>query len=149
MAALLRRTTMTGAVAVAGLAGAVAVGGDGAEALVLADEPAASCYLPERQVFLRWLAADSEAGLVAAADRVLADPSIVWEDCGTWKTGGPAVLMDSASAGAELGVEYPGGGLPDQAPVPLPAGTWRVRAVHVEVDGYTWADLVHLLPTGP
>jgi hypothetical protein len=36
------------ACAVEGLAGTVAVGGDGAEALVLADEPATSCYLPER-----------------------------------------------------------------------------------------------------
>jgi hypothetical protein len=57
--------------------------------------------------------------------------------------------MDSASAGADLGVEYPGGGLADQAPVPLPAGTWRVRAVHVKVDGSTWAGLVHLLPADP
>jgi hypothetical protein len=57
--------------------------------------------------------------------------------------------MDSANAGTDLGVEYPGGGLPDQAPVPLPAGSWTVRAVHTEVDGYTWVGLVHLLPAGP
>jgi hypothetical protein len=137
------------ACAVDGLARAVAVGEEGAQALVLADEPANTCYLPERQVFLRWLAADSEAGLLAAADRVLADPSIVWDDCGIWKADGPAVLMDSVNAGADLGVEYPGGGLPDQAPVPLPGGSWTVRAVHTEVDGYTWVGLVHLLPAGP
>ncbi len=29
---------------------------------------------------------------------------------------------------SDLGVEYPDGGVPDQAPVPLPAGRWRVRA---------------------
>ena len=137
------------ACAVEGLAGAIAVGDKGAQALVLADEPATTCYLPERQVFLRWLAADSEAGLLAAAGRVLADPSIVWDDCGTWNTDGPAVLMDSANAGTDLGVEYPGGGQPEQAPVPLPSSNWRVRAIHTEVNGYTWVGLVHLLPAGP
>ena len=55
--------------------------------------------------------------------------------------------MDSANAGTDLDVEYPGGGRPDQAPVPLPAGTWRIRAVYAEADGHTWAGLVHLLPT--
>ena len=137
------------ACAVEGLAGAIAVGREGAQALVLADEPATSCYLPERRAFLRWLAADSESELAAAAGRVLADPSTAWLDCGTWTTDGPAVLMDSANAGTELGVEYPGGGLPGQAPVPLPAGTWRVRAVHTEADGHTWVGLVQLLPTSP
>lgn len=37
--------------------------------------------------------------------------------------------MDSAVAGADLGMEYPGGGRPDQSPVQIPAGQWRVRAV--------------------
>ncbi len=105
------------------------MGEAGAQALVLADEPATSCYLPAHRAFLRWLAASSEADLAAAAGRVLADPATGWEGCGPWTTDGPAVLMDSTTAGTELGVAYPGGGLPDQASVPLPAGTWQVRAV--------------------
>ncbi|MFE7098906.1 Imm21 family immunity protein [Streptomyces erythrochromogenes] len=130
-----------------GLAGVVPVGGAGAQALVLADEPATTCYLPEHRAFLRWLAADSEAGLKAAAEAVLADPATQWEECGTWASDGPAVLMDSAEAGAEMDVEYPGGGgLPAQAPVPLPAGRWRVRAVHTEADEENWVGLVQLLP---
>jgi hypothetical protein len=137
------------ACAVEGLAEAIAVGEEGAQALVLADEPAASCYLPEHRVFLRRLAVFSESGLMAAAGQVLASASIVWEECGTWTTDGPAVLMDSVTAGAELGIEYPGGGLPEQAPVPLPAGTWRIRAVHAEADDGTQVVLVHLLPAGP
>jgi hypothetical protein len=56
--------------------------------------------------------------------------------------------MDSVSAGADL-VEYPAGGLPDSASVPLPAGTWKVRAVHSEADEHTWVGLVQLLHTGP
>lgn len=88
---------------------------------MLADEPATSCYLPRHRVFPRWLAGDSETGL-------------------------PAVLMDSAEAGSELGVEYPGGGMPAEAPVPLPAGHWRVRATQAEVDEENWVGLVQLLP---
>lgn len=137
------------ACAVEGLAGAITVGGSGAQALVLADEPAASCYLPGHRVFLRWLAARTESGLIAAAGQVFASPSLVWEDCGTWTTDGPAILMDSVTAGAELGIEYPRGGLPEQAPVPLPAGTWTIRAVHTEADDGTLVGLVHLLPASP
>ncbi|MFE6909031.1 Imm21 family immunity protein [Streptomyces erythrochromogenes] len=43
----------------------------GAQVLVLEDEPATTCCLPEHRAFLRWLAADSEAGLKAAAEAVL------------------------------------------------------------------------------
>ncbi|MGW0184621.1 Imm21 family immunity protein [Streptomyces sp. NPDC003362] len=66
------------------LTGVITVGENGAQALALADEPATSCYLPERRTFLRWLTADSEAGLKAAAEAVLADPTTEWEECGTW-----------------------------------------------------------------
>jgi hypothetical protein len=135
------------ACAVDDLAGVITVGEGGAQALVLGDEPATSCYLPEHRAFLRWLAADSAPGLKAAAEAVLADPATRWEECGTWVTDGPAVLMDSAEAGAELNIEYPGGGLPAQAPVPLPAGRWRVRAVHTQADEENWVGLVQILPT--
>ncbi|MFE1949258.1 Imm21 family immunity protein [Streptomyces sp. NPDC059524] len=134
------------ACAVDELAGVIAVGESGAQALVLADEPSTSCYLPEHRAFLRWLAAGSEAGLMAAAEVVLADPATEWEDCGTWTSDGPAVLMDSAEAGPDLGIEYPGGGTPAQAPVPLPAGRWRVRATHAKADERHWVGLIQLLP---
>ncbi|MER5894414.1 Imm21 family immunity protein [Streptomyces sp. NPDC001876] len=134
------------ACAVDDLAGVINVGDTGAQALVLADEPATSCCLPEHRAFLRWLGADSEDGLKAAAEAVLADPVTEWEECGTWASDGPAALMDSAEAGADLGVECPGGGVPAQAPVPLPAGRWTVRAVHTKADEANWVGLVQLLP---
>jgi hypothetical protein len=105
-----------------------------------------TCYLPEHQAFVRWLGADSVAGLIAAARTVLTDPAVEWEECGVWDTDGPAVLMDSASVGAELDIEYPGGGMPEQAPVPIPAGRWTVRAVHTRVNEETSVGLVQLLP---
>ncbi|RSS79941.1 Imm21 family immunity protein [Streptomyces sp. WAC06614] len=134
------------ACAVEDLAGVIPVGENGSQALVLADEPATSCYLPELRTFLRWLAADSEGELSAAADAALADPATVWEECGTWVSDGPAVLMDSAEAGSDLGIEYPDGGMPAEAAVPLPAGRWRVRATHTKVGEENWVGLVRLLP---
>ncbi|WP_370082953.1 hypothetical protein [Streptacidiphilus sp. MAP12-16] len=56
--------------------------------------------------------------------------------------------MDSAAAGTELNVGYPGGGLPDQAPVQIPSGRWTVRAIRVQADSHTWVGLVQLLPAG-
>lgn len=128
------------------LAGVIPIDENGAQALVLADEPATSCYLPQHRVFLRWRAAETEAGLRAAADTVLVDPATVWEECGTWVSDGPAVLMDSAEAGSDLGLEYPDGGMPAEAPVPLPAGRWRVRAAQTKVDEENWVGLVQILP---
>ncbi|WP_051972406.1 Imm21 family immunity protein [Amycolatopsis japonica] len=59
------------------LAGTLSIGG--ATGLVLDDEPAATCYLPEHRAFLRWLAADSDDELRTEAERILADPVTLWE----------------------------------------------------------------------
>ncbi|MFD6821988.1 Imm21 family immunity protein [Streptomyces sp. NPDC060085] len=133
------------ACAVDDLAGVIPIDENGAQALVLADEPATSCYLPQHRAFLRWLAAETEAGLSAAADAVLADPATVWEECGTWVSDGPAVLMDSAEAGSDLGIEYPDGGMPAEGSVPLPVGRWKVRATQTWVGEENWVALVQLL----
>ncbi|WP_345730670.1 Imm21 family immunity protein, partial [Cryptosporangium minutisporangium] len=61
--------------------------GPQALALVLADEPALTCYLAERNILVRWLAADSAAELIGAATDVLDDPDAEWEECGVWETG--------------------------------------------------------------
>ncbi|MFD8074039.1 Imm21 family immunity protein [Streptomyces sp. NPDC059718] len=134
------------ACAVDDLAGVIPIGDDGGQGLVLGDMPARTCYLPAHRAFLRWGGADSEAELVAAAETVLADPAVEWEASGTWRTDGPAVLMDSAEAGGLLGVEYPGGGRPEQAPVPLPHGRWAVQSVHARACDRTSLDLVRLVP---
>ncbi|MFD7873648.1 Imm21 family immunity protein [Streptomyces sp. NPDC059766] len=128
-------------------AGVITAGAEAATVLVLADEPATTCFLPEKLLFVRWLAADSEAELFAAAEAVMADPDTAWVDGGLWVTDGPAILMDSAEAGADLGVDYPGGGRPDQALVALPAGRWGVRAVHA-TDEFPWVGLVQLVAEG-
>ncbi|CAM5463712.1 hypothetical protein SSPIM334S_01407 [Streptomyces spiroverticillatus] len=125
------------------LSAAIPVHGTGVQALVLADEPATTCYLPEHRAFLRWLGAESTEDLISAAETVLADPATAWDDCGSWTTDGPAVLMDAVASGSEVSASEPDF---EQAPVPVPAGRWRVRAVHTEVDAGTWVGLVQLLP---
>ncbi|MFJ4893893.1 Imm21 family immunity protein [Streptomyces sp. NPDC088788] len=132
--------------AVDDLGGVITVGAHSAQALVLADERATSCFLPEHRAFLRWLAADSEDELRAAARAVLADPATEWEECGTWSSDGPVTLMDSAESGSALDTEYPGGGMPSQASVALPAGRWRIRATHTKADEDSWVGLVQMLP---
>ncbi|MEV5351152.1 Imm21 family immunity protein, partial [Streptomyces achromogenes] len=92
---------------VEGWASAIAVGAGAVTALVLADEPSRTCFLPENLLLVRWLAADSEAELFAAVEAVLADPDTALEHGGLWGNDGPAVVMDSAVAGPDLGVEYP------------------------------------------
>lgn len=117
-----------------------------ASGLVLADEPATTCYLPEQNLFVRWLAADSDAELLEAARAVLDDPATDWEDCGVWETDGSAVLLDSAVAGADLTAEYPDQeGLPEQAQILVPAGRWNVRATQ-KTGEFPWVGIVQLLP---
>ncbi|WP_228473939.1 Imm21 family immunity protein [Streptomyces calidiresistens] len=130
---------------VEGWAGVIDVGAE-SSGVVLADEPATTCYLSEQKIFLRWLAADSDAELLEAAMAVLDDPVREWEDCGVWETDGAAVLLDSAVAGSDLAVEYPdGGGFPEQARISVPAGRWSVRAFHRTGD-FPWVGIVRLLP---
>lgn len=125
------------------LAGVIALGAGDTNALVLADEPARTCFLPEKLLFVRWMSADSEAELFTGVEAVLADPDTAWEDGGLWVTDGSAMLMDSVAVGADLGVDHPDGGWPDAAPVQLPAGRWRVRAAY-KVDEFPWVGLVQL-----
>ncbi|MGW5172654.1 Imm21 family immunity protein [Streptomyces nodosus] len=50
------------------------------QGLVLADEPAGSCYLPEHRALARWVGADCTVDLVASAQAMPAAPITVWED---------------------------------------------------------------------
>ncbi|WP_084597901.1 Imm21 family immunity protein [Micromonospora chokoriensis] len=114
--------------------GVVDVGDE--QALVLADEPASTTYLPDRRIFVRWLCANSEADVVRLVPRAveIAD----WEDAGTWTTSGPAELFDSAYHGG--GLEYT-----THLAVDLARGTYLIRTAHVEPDNETALVMVHLV----
>lgn len=132
------------ACAVEGLAGVIDVGPE--QALVLADGPATSCYLPELRAFVRWEAADGEPQLLALARAILGgEVAADWDECGFWMVDGPALLMDSAVSGEEVGRPFPGGGTPSRAPVEITPGRWRVQATWVESER-TWVGVVRLGP---
>ncbi|WP_141913048.1 Imm21 family immunity protein [Micromonospora sp. A202] len=81
------------------------------------------------------------------ARSILDDHAAEWAQCGIWETDGPTVLIDSVTPGTELNVPYPGEEkMPEQAPVPTPAGRWAVRAVHTWANEETAVGLVQLLP---
>ena len=117
-----------------GYAGCLAAG-DG-QVLVLGDEPASTTYLPEQRLFVRWICADSEDDVIRLVPKAVETAD--WEDAGTWTTGGPAQLFDSAYAGDELDDEQP-------LAVDTAGGTYLVRAACVEPEEGTTLVLVQLI----
>ncbi len=104
--------------------------------LVLGDEPASTTYLPEQRLFVRWICADSEDDVIRLVPKAVETAD--WEDAGTWTTGGPAQLFDSAYAGDELDDEQP-------LAVDTAGGTYLVRAACVEPEEGTTLVLVQLI----
>ncbi|MEU3890554.1 immunity 21 family protein [Streptomyces sp. NPDC029041] len=109
-------------------------------ALVLGDEPAATAYLPDRGMFVRWRAADSEHELLASVPPATA--TAAWGPETTWKVPGPVRLFDAA---------WPGTGLADtdQVRVALEPGRYAVRAARVQPGPETWLDLIELRLLAP
>ncbi|GAA3472687.1 Imm21 family immunity protein [Nonomuraea roseola] len=97
-------------------------------------------YLTAERLFVRWAAANSEADLVAAAKRALADQPD-WDDDEdlNWEVQEAVVLFDSAVPGAELEPD-------DRLIVDLEPGQYRVRATYTKDEG-NWMILVQLQPT--
>ncbi|MEU7900300.1 Imm21 family immunity protein [Nonomuraea sp. NPDC049152] len=125
------------ACAVEGYIGLVAVGAQ--QALVLSDEPAMTTYLVTERLFVRWAGAHSEAELVAAARRALAEQPD-WDDDEDliWEAQEAVVLFDSAIPGAELEPD-------DRLIIDFEPGRYRVRAIYTKDEDNRMV-LVHLQP---
>jgi hypothetical protein len=125
------------ACSVRGDIGLVDVGGQ--QALVLGDEPARTTYLADERLFLRWVAADSEAELVEAAQRALRN-GVRWDEDQdlVWVIRGPVVLFDSWLSGAEIEPD-------NHLVIDIEPGRYRVRATGLN-DHHNGAVLVQLLP---
>lgn len=67
---------------------------------MLGSDPASTTFLPDRDTFVRWIAADSEDQLLNSVDAALA--SAVWEETTVWDVPGPVVLFDAACPGGEV-----------------------------------------------
>ncbi|MEV7282411.1 IS5 family transposase [Streptomyces sp. NPDC093111] len=105
------------------------------QALVLGDDPASTSFLPERGLFVRWCAAESEEELLGSVDAALANAA--WEPEQLWDVPGPVVLFDSAWPGDESEPEH-------HLRVDLEPGRYSVRATYVEPNPETWLNLVQL-----
>ncbi|MFJ9058267.1 Imm21 family immunity protein [Streptomyces sp. NPDC102409] len=116
-----------------GYTGLVAIGQS--QALVLGDDPTSTSVLPERDLFVRWCAAESEEELLGSVDAALAHAA--WEPERHRDVPGPVVLFDSAWPGDELEPD-------SHLRVELGPGRYSVRAAHVEPDPETSLHLVQL-----
>lgn len=102
---------------------------DGAEALVLGDEPFSTAYLPECRVLVRWCYAESKDGV---ADLIRAElPTAEWEEGPVLSTTGELVMFDAAHFGTEVGT------LTDGSALELGAGRYRVDSASVEPNDLT------------
>ncbi|MEV8478322.1 Imm21 family immunity protein [Streptomyces sp. NPDC051173] len=102
---------------------------DGAEALILADEPLATAYLPEHQVLARWCYAESTED---AADIITTRLGTAeWEEGPVLRTAGELVMFDAAYFGTEVGI------LVDSATLDLGVGSYRVDSASIEPDDHT------------
>ncbi|WP_067830315.1 Imm21 family immunity protein [Actinomadura kijaniata] len=126
------------ACAVEGYIGLVEV--DGQHALVFGEEPAPTTYLPDKHLFARIAAADSEADFLAAVVQVVAE-HMPWDhdETLTWEVHEPVVLFDSAWPGAET---EPDNHLRIDTITP---GRYQVRATYRQ-EPDNWMILVHLQP---
>ncbi|MFC8950029.1 MULTISPECIES: Imm21 family immunity protein [Streptomyces] len=102
---------------------------DGAEALVLGDEPLSTAYLPEHRALVRWHYAESGKG---AADIIRTGlPNAEWEEGPVLSTTGELVMFDAAYFGTEVGT------LTNSTTVDLAAGRYRVESAAIEPNNLT------------
>ena len=125
------------ACSVKGDVGLVDVGGQ--QALVLGDEPASTAYLADERLFLRWVAADSEAELIEVARRARRS-GVQWDEDEDllWNIHGPVVLFESWSSGTEIEPD-------NHLVIDIEPGCYRVRAASLN-DHRTGGVLVQLQP---
>ncbi|MFE2879035.1 Imm21 family immunity protein [Streptomyces roseus] len=102
---------------------------DGAEALVLGDEPLSTAYLPEHRVLVRWYYAESEEGVADIIRAGLA--SAEWKAGPVLGTTGELVMFDAAHFGTEVGT------LTDSTALELAAGRYRVDSASIEPNDLT------------
>ncbi|GIF48799.1 beta-phosphoglucomutase-like phosphatase (HAD superfamily) [Asanoa ferruginea] len=120
------------ACAVNGYAGLIPVGD--VQALVLADEPAATTYLADRRAFVRWIHARSEEELIGLVPQAI--EAAAWEPVGEWVVTEPVEMLDSALAGTEE----------PRLAITVAPGTYQVRSAYIAPDQETAMVITQLIP---
>ncbi len=97
---------------------------DGAEALVLGNEPLRTTYLPEHRTIIRWCYAEREEGVA----QIIADgiPTAKWMRGLQFSTTGDLVVFDAAYFGSESGT------LTNSTVIHLDAGRYRLGTASIE-----------------
>ncbi|MER7211996.1 Imm21 family immunity protein [Streptosporangium sp. NPDC000239] len=111
-----------------GYIGLIDVGPD--KALVLGDYPAGTTFLPGHNIFVRWIAADSDADILQAATNMVG--SAQWEEELVWDIREPVILFDSVHGYDYIRSE-------EHLRVDLPPGRYTVRAAYAQTEA---ADMV-------
>jgi beta-phosphoglucomutase-like phosphatase (HAD superfamily) len=126
------------ACAVTGNTGLIPVGD--VQALVLADESAATTYLADCRTFVRWIDARSEADLIRLVP--LAIESARWETVGDWVVMEPVEMFDSTLSGTDRQFG-------PRLTIAIEPGTYRVRTAYVAPDPDTAMVITQLVPAAP
>jgi hypothetical protein len=92
-------------------------------ALVLADHPATTAFLPELNVFVRAIALDDDVNVETLVAELL--PTAAWDEALTWRVTEPVVLFDSVYGGLDLANE-------EYLRIALQPGEYTVEAAYVE-----------------
>ncbi|MEF9902460.1 immunity 21 family protein [Streptomyces sp. P9-A2] len=108
-------------------------------ALALGGEPAATAFLPEYATLVRWVAAESEAELLASVPEALR--TAPWQPEVHWQVPGTVLLFDAAWPG-------PHSADTEHIRLTLTPGRYAVRAARVRPGPETWLDLVQLRHLG-
>jgi hypothetical protein len=117
--------------------GVIPVGDPPVQALVLGEDPSNTTFLPERRMFVRWYAAESERAILDGLDAALATSD--WADGPLWTVDGPAVLFDSAYPGPRIDPR-------NRLRIDLDPGRYRTRIAYVDIDEQTQVVAVHVRP---
>jgi hypothetical protein len=108
-----------------------------AKALVFGDDPAPTTFLADRGLFVRRLAADSDAAVLAGLDE--SQEAAKWQEIGSWEIQDSLLLFDSAFAGSDTSIC-------GHLRVDLAPGIYSVSSAYVEPNPDTWLVLVRLTP---
>ncbi len=96
-----------------------------AKALVLGDQPAITTFLPASDLFVRWIAASSEAEVLDVATEAVG--SARWDEELTWDIDGPVILFDSVVGHDDLATE-------EHLRIDIPPGCYTVRAAYIQTE---------------
>jgi hypothetical protein len=110
------------------------------QALVLADEPAATTYLADRRTFVRWIYARSEADLIRLVPQAIESAS--WESVGDWVVMEPVEMFDSTLVGTDRQAG-------PRLTITVEPGTYQVRTAYVEPGLETAMVITQLVAAAP